>query len=133
MEPERLSLLQLIIFGGESTPAEDETLEAIYTITRPRYDLFLKGVRRRLGLADPLPDPLTGLPPIPKALDFILTEVIIKRYNRRNAEGFKSESVEGHQVTYSDADFDEYLKDAEKYYGEDEEDLGNRPGRLWIY
>lgn len=133
MEENRKNLLKLIIFGGDPAPEDLDVLEAIYNITRPRYVLFLAGVRRKLGLPGPTPDPNTGLEPIPENLDYILTEVIIKRYNRRSSEGFKSESVEGHQVTYDDTDFLEYEKEVESYYGADEEDPDNRPGRIWIY
>jgi hypothetical protein len=40
---------------------------------------------------------------IPDELTFIVEEVATKRYNRLGSEGMKSESVEGHSVTFQDA------------------------------
>lgn len=43
---------------------------------------------------------------IPTSLNFIVTEVVAKRYNRLGSEGMQSESVEGHSVTFQDASTD---------------------------
>lgn len=39
---------------------------------------------------------------IPTELEFIVTEITIRRFNRIGTEGMKSESVEGHSVTFYD-------------------------------
>lgn len=39
---------------------------------------------------------------IPEELNFIVEEITIRRFNRLGTEGAKSESVEGHSVTYYD-------------------------------
>lgn len=39
---------------------------------------------------------------IPAELNFIVEEITIRRYNRLGTEGMKSESVEGHNVTFYD-------------------------------
>lgn len=41
---------------------------------------------------------------IPVELEYIVEEATIKRFNRVGSEGMKSESVEGHSVTYVDED-----------------------------
>ena len=41
---------------------------------------------------------------IPLALEYIVEEATIRRFNRIGSEGMKSESVEGHSVTYLDED-----------------------------
>jgi hypothetical protein len=43
---------------------------------------------------------------VPTNLNFIVTEVTAKRYNRLGSEGMQSESVEGHSVTFQDASAD---------------------------
>lgn len=39
---------------------------------------------------------------IPPELEFIVTEITIRRFNRIGTEGMKSESVEGHSITFYD-------------------------------
>ena len=41
---------------------------------------------------------------IPAELEYIVDEATIRRFNRIGSEGMKSESVEGHSVTYLDED-----------------------------
>ena len=41
---------------------------------------------------------------IPLQLEYIVDEATIRRFNRIGSEGMKSESVEGHSVTYLDED-----------------------------
>ena len=41
---------------------------------------------------------------IPIELEYIVDEATIRRFNRIGSEGMKSESVEGHSVTYIDGD-----------------------------
>lgn len=46
---------------------------------------------------------------IPDKLEFIVVEVSIVRFNRRGAEGMDSETVEGHQTSFNNNDFRQYL------------------------
>lgn len=39
---------------------------------------------------------------IPAGLEFIIVEIVIRRFNRIGSEGMKSESVEGHNITFYD-------------------------------
>lgn len=57
----------------------------------------------------------TKLTEVPEALDYVVTEVAIVRYNRRDAEGMKNVSDEGFSATYSDDIFSEYAKDISEY------------------
>ena len=41
---------------------------------------------------------------VPLELEYIVDEATIRRFNRIGSEGMKSESVEGHSVTYLDED-----------------------------
>ena len=41
---------------------------------------------------------------VPLELEYIVEEATIRRFNRIGSEGMKSESVEGHSVTYLDED-----------------------------
>lgn len=39
---------------------------------------------------------------VPIGLEFIIVEIVIRRFNRIGSEGMKSESVEGHNITFYD-------------------------------
>ncbi len=39
---------------------------------------------------------------IPEELNYIIEEIVIRRYNRIGSEGMKSESVEGHKIDFYD-------------------------------
>ena len=41
---------------------------------------------------------------VPLELEYIVDEATIRRFNRIGSEGMKSESVEGHSVTYIEGD-----------------------------
>ena len=41
---------------------------------------------------------------VPSSLEYVVDEATIRRFNRIGSEGMKSESVEGHSVTYIDED-----------------------------
>ena len=41
---------------------------------------------------------------VPSSLEYVVDEATIRRFNRIGSEGMKSESVEGHSVTYDMGD-----------------------------
>lgn len=45
---------------------------------------------------------------VPREFDFIITDVMVKRFNRVGAEGMESQSVEGLSQKFSLDDFKEY-------------------------
>ncbi len=77
---------------------------------------MLKKIKTLLGINDNLQDEvlqiiidnvsahLTALlgKEVPKELNFIVEEISIRRFNRLGTEGMKSESVEGHNITFYD-------------------------------
>lgn len=52
---------------------------------------------------------------IPPALDYIVTEVAVMRFNRLGSEGMASESVEGHSITFGTSDFKAYESEIQAY------------------
>ena len=58
---------------------------------------------------------LVGLPTVPAELGYIATEVSIIRFNRLGSEGYRSDSLDGHAITFNDNDFSGYLLDLDKY------------------
>ena len=59
---------------------------------------------------------LLGGRDIPEELEYIVTEVTIKRYNRIGSEGATSHNVEGESLNWGTADdFADYLDEINKY------------------
>ena len=66
---------------------------------------------------------------IPEELDFIVEEISIRRYNRLGSEGFQTDSVEGHSITFYELekDFTPYQEIIDDYK---EEDYSSGRGRV---
>lgn len=54
---------------------------------------------------------------VPEPIQYIITEIVIARYNRMGSEGLQNESVEGYSATYNQNDLeyhqsaiDDYIK-----------------------
>jgi len=64
---------------------------------------------------------------VPPELNFIIEEIVIRRYNRIGTEGMKSESVEGHGIDFYelDKDFTPY-EDIINKFKDDEDDKSKR-------
>jgi|SRR5690606_20333308 len=77
---------------------------------------MLERIKTLLGIEDTLQDDVLNIiienvsahlkallgKDVPSELEFIVTEISIRRYNRIGTEGMKSESVEGHNITFYD-------------------------------
>lgn len=77
---------------------------------------MLENIKTLLDIKDDLQDPVLKIiignvsahlqalldKEIPKELNFIVEEISIRRFNRLGTEGMKSESVEGHNITFYD-------------------------------
>lgn len=73
-----------------------------------KLNLILESVTDRLKLL------VGGVEPTP-ALNHVIIEVAIIRFNRIGSEGAKSHSVEGESLTYQDSDFDSYKDEIEAF------------------
>ena len=70
---------------------------------------------------------------IPVELEYIVDEATIRRFNRIGSEGMKSESVEGHSVTYIDGDeLAPYESAIVTYLGEQEPEPPRKPGVVYF-
>jgi hypothetical protein len=67
---------------------------------------------------------LIGTAQVPDALDYVLTEVTVRRFNRIGSEGMNSHSVEGETISFEDDDFDAYADDIQAWKEQ------NNQGRL---
>ena len=70
---------------------------------------------------------------IPLELEYIVEEATIRRFNRIGSEGMKSESVEGHSVTYIDEDeLAPYESAIVAYLDAQEPDDKRKPGVVYF-
>ena len=70
---------------------------------------------------------------IPAELEYIVDEATIRRFNRIGSEGMKSESVEGHSVTYDMSDvLDPYESAINDYLEGLKPDDGRKKGVIYF-
>jgi len=86
------------ILLGIADETKDDLLNAILTLTEKRM-CFLCG----------------GAEAVPDELEYIVTEVTVRRFNRIGSEGVESHTVEGETMTWSDDDFADYMDDIQTY------------------
>ena len=52
---------------------------------------------------------------VPEILNYVVTEVSVKRFNRIGSEGLSSHTVEGESLSFTDDDFSEFAGDIQAY------------------
>ena len=75
------------------------SLEYVKQLTgdNPQVEAIYNAIAERLLIR-------LGETKVPLSLEYVVDEATIRRFNRIGSEGMKSESVEGHSVTYIDGD-----------------------------
>ena len=90
-------LEEIKIILGIADNALDSQLNIIITNATAR-------LKMRLGGID-----------VPESLNYVVTEVSVKRFNRIGSEGITSHTVEGESMSFSDDDFAEFAGDIQAY------------------
>lgn len=67
---------------------------------------------------------------IPTELNFIVEEMAVTRFNRIGSEGMRTDSVEGHSITFNEDDFAPYLSILETYIPEKSNE---KPGKVMFF
>lgn len=101
----------------------DEKIAAIKELTEDRL---------RVLLSLPLTTDDDGKivkPSIPASLEYIVTEVTIRRFNRIGSEGLSSHTVEGETMTWPDDDFEPYNSDIQAFL-DAQDDPSSKRGRV---
>ncbi|MGU7923392.1 phage head-tail connector protein [Streptococcus suis] len=95
---------------------------------------IIKQVKALLGISDNLQDDLleviqelteahfmayTGQTLIPTPLEFIIVEIMVKRFNRIGSEGMSSHGVEGLSMSFDLDDFSSYDKVIHRQFAND--------------
>jgi hypothetical protein len=82
-------LERIKIMLGITDNLQDDLLDVLVTnVTK-----HLQGMLKRV-------DP--AIADVPDEIEYIIEEVVVRRYNRIGSEGMKSDSAEGHTVTFYD-------------------------------
>ena len=82
---------------GIADNALDSQLNIIIANTKARMKMLLGGLD------------------VPEILNYVITEVSVKRFNRIGSEGITSHTVEGESMSFSDDDFAEFAGDIQAY------------------
>ena len=90
-------LEEIKIILGIADNALDSQLNIIIANTTARLKMLLGGLD------------------VPENLNYVVTEVSIKRFNRIGSEGITSHTVEGESMSFSDDDFAEFAGDIQAY------------------
>lgn len=70
---------------------------------------------------------------VPPELDYIVMDVVLKRFNRIGQEGMQSYSQEGLSMTFAESDFDEFLDDINRWKTSQDDDAKSKSGRFRLY
>ena len=82
---------------GIADKALDSKLNIIISNTNARLKMLLGGLD------------------VPENLNYVVTEVSVKRFNRIGSEGITSHTVEGESMSFTDNDFAEFAGDIQAY------------------
>lgn len=72
---------------------EDSLQDALLTILIENAEKHLSGRLKRVN---------PQLEAVPEEIQYIVEEIVIRRFNRLGSEGMKQDSAEGHSVTFYD-------------------------------
>lgn len=121
----RLLDLRLLLFGDKSDNSSDDLLNLLVEQAKSQMLLHIKRVMRANEV-----DVTKAEVDIPTELNWILTEVVVRRFNRLGSEGMQKEQVEGHSITFQNDDFSDYIEIIEDFFASDS---GKTSGRVVIY
>jgi len=97
---------QIKILLNISDTAQDDLIDLIISRTQDRLRVLLS-----LGTETEIPD----------ALEYIVEDVSVRRFNRIGSEGLSSHSVEGETMSWPENDFAPYQDDIQAYLDTQEE------------
>lgn len=95
----RDTIMTLIFPDGDASQAQEATVDTLIEL-------------QSIKLKNYLP---TEYKEIPHDLEYIVVETTIARFNRIGSEGMRSESVEGHDMTFDSADVADYAEEIARW------------------
>lgn len=91
-----LETLKLLL-GLENDDSRDDLLNSIIKLVTARLKLLLGGIEP------------------PEALEHIIIDVAIARFNKIGSEGLSSHSVEGESLSFAENDFDPFMSEIQAF------------------
>lgn len=120
----RLERLRLLILGDKANEEIDDTLNLLILSSEARFNQLLAKYSQ---------DSEKSIADAAKQFEWILDEIVIRRYNRIGSEGLSAETVDGHSVTFAEADdFAEFEPIIADYFGKEIKGR-ERPGKVVFY
>ena len=92
------NLQKVKVLLGIKDELQDEVLEIIESLTLSHFKAY------------------TSQTQVPNELNYIIIEVMIKRFNRIGSEGYTSKGIEGLSLTFNQSDLNEYAKILKQYF-----------------
>ncbi|WP_066924680.1 phage head-tail connector protein [Murdochiella massiliensis] len=104
----------LIFFNDEPTDGQAKLLLSIGEIVEARI------LGRLFALMEKPPDS------VPSELEYVVVELIVRRFNRVGSEGLESESISGHKAEYKADGLDGFEDDIKEWAKAHDEWTGKR-------
>lgn len=98
-------IMTLIFPDGGATLTQESTIDALIALQSRKLMAYL-------------PDVYAEVPP---SLEYIVIETTIARFNRIGSEGMSAEAVEGHSMTFEDADVSAYADEIARWLSAQDE------------
>lgn len=92
-------ILTLIFPDGKVSKAQEKLIDTIFDIQKRRLMSYLPEEMKE----------------VPEALEHIVIETVITRYNRIGSEGMSKETVEGHSMEFSSGDISSYQDEIQAF------------------
>lgn len=102
---------------------QDGAQDAVLDILIRNVSSHLMGLLRKVN---------KSIKALPEELEYIIEEIVIRRYNRIGSEGMKSESVEGHNITFYDLK-DEFVPYWDIIDDYKEDDTSSKRGKVLFF
>lgn len=99
-------------------------LDSLKTLLGIENDSMDERLTWILGASEQRLKNLLGGLEVPEALEYIILEVSVIRFNRIGSEGTSSHTVEGESMAWTDSDFSNYTDEIEAYL--EELDVGKK-------
>jgi len=118
----RIEQLRLWTIGDKDDASRDELLNLLLQYAESRFRVIMNRVQAKYGL--------NASSVIPDEFNWILDEVAVKRFNRIGSEGFSTETVDGHSISFETDEFLAYEDIIDRHFKPDDKSAG---GRVVVY
>lgn len=97
----KIERVRLMTLGDKSDTSQDDLISLLMERAEMRLRGYINVHLRRQGI--------DAIETLPVSLEYIAEEIAIIRFNRIGSEGYASQSVGAHSVSFSDSDIDPFI------------------------